>query len=111
MAKTAAPRKKSTSKSTARPAKGASLPKSKKLKGEAEAAPAEKAQVLESEVVYTGPLFRVTKDSIVEPDGSMSVRDVVRHNGSVVVLAVDTTNSRKDPWIVMERQYRHAANG
>jgi ADP-ribose pyrophosphatase len=46
----------------------------------------------------------------VEPDGSKSIRDVVRHNGSVVVLAVDASKSRKDPWVVMERQYRHAAN-
>jgi ADP-ribose pyrophosphatase len=34
---------------------------------------------------------------------------VVRHNGSAVILAVDNSKSRKDPWIVMERQYRHAA--
>ena len=38
-----------------------------------------------------------------------SERDVIRHNGSVVILAVDNSKSKKDPWIVMERQYRHAA--
>jgi ADP-ribose pyrophosphatase len=27
----------------------------------------------------------------------------------VVILAVDTLKSKKNPWIVMERQYRHAA--
>src|SRR5208282_609572 len=37
-------------------------------------------------------------------------RDIVRHNGSVVILAIDSSKSKKDPWIVMERQYRHAAN-
>jgi ADP-ribose pyrophosphatase len=37
------------------------------------------------------------------------VKDVVRHNGSAVILAVDNSRSKKDPWIVMERQYRHAA--
>jgi len=31
-------------------------------------------------------------------------------NGSVVILAVDNSRSKRDPWIVMERQYRHAAN-
>ena len=36
-------------------------------------------------------------------------RDVVRHNGSVVILAIDDTKSKRDPMIVMERQYRHAA--
>jgi ADP-ribose pyrophosphatase len=35
---------------------------------------------------------------------------VIRHNGSVVILAIDSSKSRKNPWIVIERQYRHAAN-
>ena len=35
-------------------------------------------------------------------------RDVIRHSGSVVVLAVD--DSVKPPRILLERQYRHAAN-
>jgi ADP-ribose pyrophosphatase len=35
---------------------------------------------------------------------------VIRHNGSVVILALDDSTSEKDPYIVMERQYRHAAN-
>lgn len=72
--------------------------------------PVEHAQILKSEVVYQGPLFRVTKDRIIEPSGKESQRDVVRHNGSVVILAVDSSKSKKDPWIVIERQYRHAAN-
>jgi ADP-ribose pyrophosphatase len=68
------------------------------------------ATVLSSETVYQGPLFRVQHDCIVEPGGSRNERDVIRHNGSVVILAVDNSKSKKDPWIVMERQYRHAAN-
>jgi ADP-ribose pyrophosphatase len=36
-------------------------------------------------------------------------RDIIRHNGSVVILAVDDAKSKKDPYIVIERQYRHAA--
>jgi ADP-ribose pyrophosphatase len=28
----------------------------------------------------------------------------------VVILAIDDSKSKKDPWIVIERQYRHAAN-
>jgi len=70
----------------------------------------EQAQILSSSVVYTGPLFRVLHDTIVEPDGRQNERDVIRHNGSVVILAVDSTKSKKNPWIVIERQYRHAAN-
>jgi ADP-ribose pyrophosphatase len=70
----------------------------------------ERATVLSSEVVYQGPLFRVQHDKLVEPGGRQSERDVIRHNGSVVILAIDNSKSRKNPWIVMERQYRHAAN-
>jgi ADP-ribose pyrophosphatase len=70
----------------------------------------ERATVLSSEVVYQGPLFRVLHDKLVEPGGRENERDVIRHNGSVVILAIDNSRSRKNPWIVMERQYRHAAN-
>lgn len=69
-----------------------------------------RARVLSSKVVWEGPLFRVLRDRIVEPTGLRSERDIIRHNGSVVILAVDRSRSKKNPWIVMERQYRHAAN-
>lgn len=74
------------------------------------AAPLQKAQIVSSVVAYDGPLFRVHHDKIVEPGGKQSERAVIRHNGSVVVLAVDPSKNKKDPWIVVERQYRHAAN-
>jgi ADP-ribose pyrophosphatase len=67
------------------------------------------AKVLSSETVFKGPLFRVTRDKLIEPGGKEAARDVVRHNGSAVILAVDNSKNKKDPWIVMERQYRHAA--
>ncbi len=63
-----------------------------------------------SKVVYQGPLFRVLHDKLIEPGGKHSERDVIRHNGSVVILAIDSSKSKKNPWIVIERQYRHAAN-
>ena len=69
----------------------------------------EKEKLLSSKVVYEGPLFRVLHDKLLEPGGKPSERDVIRHNGSVVILAVDKSKSKKDPYIVMERQYRHAA--
>jgi ADP-ribose pyrophosphatase len=65
--------------------------------------------LLSSEVVYQGPLFRVLHDKLIEPGGKPSERDVIRHNGSVVILAIDKSKDARDPWIVMERQYRHAA--
>jgi len=70
----------------------------------------ERARVLSSEVVFQGSVFRVLHDRIIEPDGQKSERDVIRHNGSAVILALDKSKSKKNPWVVMERQYRHAAN-
>jgi ADP-ribose pyrophosphatase len=69
----------------------------------------ETAKILDSKVVYEGKLFRVLQDHLIEPGGRESHRDVIRHNGSVVILAVDPSKRKKDPWVVIERQYRHAA--
>jgi 8-oxo-dGTP pyrophosphatase MutT (NUDIX family) len=93
------------------PSKSDKSSKKKLPKKTLKAAPAQagQAEVLSSRVVYEGKLFRVTQDQIVEPGGKEATRDVVRHNGSVIILAIDNSKSKKDPWIVMERQYRHAA--
>ena len=72
------------------------------------AAAKNKVEVISSKLSYEGPLFRVYTDEIVE-NGRKVSRDVVRHNGSVVILAIDDTKSKRDPLVVMERQYRHAA--
>lgn len=69
-----------------------------------------KAELLNSEVVFSCPLFKVRFDKLIEPGGKHSQRHVIRHDGSVVILALDNSKSKKDPWIVIERQYRHAAN-
>jgi ADP-ribose pyrophosphatase len=85
-------------------------PKAKKaLKAIKPAAPAEAEQLLSSEVVFQGSLFRVLRDKLIEPGGRESERDIIRHNGSVVILAIDSSKNKNDPWIVVERQYRHAA--
>lgn len=68
-----------------------------------------KETLLNSTVVYEGALFRVLRNEIKDPDGNHSIREVIRHNGSVVILAVDNSKSKRDPLILMERQYRHAA--
>ena len=91
------------------PAK-AKKPKAGKLSKAPRPAMAEKEQLLSSVVVFQGPLFRVLHDKLIEPGGRKSERDVIRHNGSVVILAIDASKSKRDPWIVLERQYRHAAN-
>ncbi len=66
-----------------------------------------KARVLRSEVAFRGPVFHVTSETVVEPGGITARRDVVRHPGSVVVLAV--ADSAHGPSVLLERQYRHAA--
>lgn len=66
-----------------------------------------KARVISSRTVYRGPVFWVTRDEVQEPGGVRAHRDVVHHSGSVVVLAVE--ESQSTPRIVLERQYRHAA--
>jgi ADP-ribose pyrophosphatase len=66
-------------------------------------------EVLSSKVSFEGPVFRVVTDEVREPGGQPRRRDVVRHHGSVVIFAIDNSKSTRDPLILLERQYRHAA--
>lgn len=68
-----------------------------------------RGRTLSSRTVYQGDVFWITRDEVLEPAGVKATRDVIRHNGSVVVLAVDTETNPKDPGILLIRQYRHAA--
>jgi ADP-ribose pyrophosphatase len=68
----------------------------------------EKARIVSSRVVYRGPVFFVTTDRVREPGNIVVRRDVVRHSGSVVIMAVDDT--RSEPRVLLARQYRHPAN-
>ena len=68
-----------------------------------------RARTLSSKNVYQGKVFWVTSDDVLEPGGVRVKRDVVRHNGSVVVLAIDDSRNPEDPDILLIRQYRHAA--
>ena len=69
-----------------------------------------RGKTLSSKKVYQGKVFWVTRDVVQEPGGVTATRDVIRHNGSVVILAVDTAKNPKDPSVLLIRQYRHAAN-
>jgi ADP-ribose pyrophosphatase len=60
------------------------------------------AKLLSSKVLYTGRVFGVRQDVVVEPGGVEATRDVVTHSGSVVLLPI-LPGGR----IVMVRQYRH----
>jgi len=90
-------------------AKKAAKAKAKKAPKALVPAVEQAAEMLGSEVVFEGPLFHVVRDRLIEPGGKLATRDIVRHNGSAVILAIDNTKSKRDPWVVVERQYRHAA--
>lgn len=81
------------------------IPVLKKLKVD----PGKPGKVLSSRVSYEGPLFRVLTDELREPTGKKVTRDIIRHNGSVVILALEKSKSKKDPLVLIERQFRHAA--
>lgn len=64
---------------------------------------ATKPKVLRSQVVYQGRVFGVRRDRVIEPGGVEATRDVVTHNGSVVLLPVFP-----DERILLVHQYRHS---
>jgi ADP-ribose pyrophosphatase len=68
-----------------------------------------KPRLISSKLAYKGKVFSVVTDKVEEPGGRINTRDVIRHKGSVVILAVDDSKNPRDPDIVFERQYRHAA--
>jgi ADP-ribose pyrophosphatase len=78
------------------------------VKGHLKINPGKPVRVISTETVYQGPLFRVDKERIDEPRCPNVVRDIVRHGGSVVILAIDDSK-RRDPLVIVERQYRRAA--
>jgi ADP-ribose pyrophosphatase len=74
-------------------------------------ASATKATLVSSKLSYKGNVFSVYTEKVIEPGGTKPyTRDIVRHNGSIVVLAVDESVNPHDPDLILIRQYRHAAN-
>ena len=69
-----------------------------------------KAQLVSSELSYKGKVFSVYTDTVIEPGyDHPNTRDVIRHSGSVVILAIDESTNPADPDVILIRQYRHAA--
>jgi ADP-ribose pyrophosphatase len=73
----------------------------------AKTAKSKPARLVSSKVVFRGPVFYVTSDRVREPGGIVARRDMVRHPGSVVILAAD--DSRSPARVLLARQYRYAA--
>lgn len=57
---------------------------------------------LTSEMIFTGKIIEVRKDTVKLPDGKTATREVVRHPGAVGIVAVQDQN------ILLVRQYRYA---
>lgn len=66
------------------------------------------ARTLSSQTEFQGRVFSVVSDEVEEPGGIRVKREVVRHPGSIVVLALN--DSGRTPLLLLERQYRYAAD-
>jgi ADP-ribose pyrophosphatase len=65
-----------------------------------------RAKILKSKVLYTGKVFRLLRDTVIEPGGVRANRDIIVHPGSVVVLPIFA-----DGRVLLIRQYRHTVGG
>ncbi len=61
------------------------------------------AKVLDSKLLFAGPVFGVRRDRVREPGGVETTRDVVTHTGSVVVMPIFPNGD-----VLLIRQYRHS---
>ena len=61
------------------------------------------AEVLSTHTVYTGRIFDVTVDRVRLPHGREADLEIVRHEGSVVLIPIAS-----DGRVLLVRQYRHA---
>ncbi|MHB8413536.1 MAG: NUDIX hydrolase [Candidatus Acidiferrales bacterium] len=65
-----------------------------------------RARIISSKTLFRGRVFNVRRDTVIEPGGVRATRDLVVHNGSVVVLPV-----LDDGRLLLIRQYRHSVGG
>jgi len=83
------------------------------LKKKATKGKPESVRVISSKTVFRGRVFSVVSDQVEEPDNVRALREIVRHPGSIVVLAIDDADagsgSTREPRVLLERQYRYAA--
>ena len=88
--------------------KGINHKSNRKTTSKEQSRPKNEVEVLSSKTVFQGRIFSVTSDRVKELGGIIVERDIVRHGGSVVILAVD--DASPEPQILLERQYRYAAD-
>jgi len=61
-------------------------------------------RTLSSRYIYRGNNIRLRLDDVALPSGRETVREVIEHDGAVVIVAIDEENN-----VLLVRQYRHAA--
>ena len=61
-------------------------------------------KTIKSETIYEGKVFRITSDDVILSDGYKTKREVVHHNGGVVIAA------ERNNKILMVKQFRYPAN-
>jgi ADP-ribose pyrophosphatase len=61
-------------------------------------------ELMRSEMLLKGRTFQIRRDYLKTPDGRETTYEIVEHNGSVVLLPVDSEGN-----LLFVRQYRHAA--
>jgi ADP-ribose pyrophosphatase len=66
----------------------------------------EKPRTLGQEVIYDGRKVRLEVHRIEEPGGRQAIREVVRHNGSVAILAF-RTGAGGGREVLLEHNYRY----
>ncbi|MEO7728617.1 MAG: NUDIX hydrolase [Burkholderiales bacterium] len=57
---------------------------------------------LTSKLVYDGKLLKVYEDSVRLPDGKIARRELIRHPGAVIIIALLDAHT-----VIMERQFRY----
>ena len=57
---------------------------------------------LSSELIYSGTLLNVYRDKVELPNGNITGREYIRHNGAVCIAAM-----KEDGSIAVERQFRY----
>ncbi len=62
----------------------------------------EEFEVLRHEVIYEGRVFTIERDEVLHASGYVGMREVVRHDGGAVIVAV-----LPGPDVVLIRQFRY----
>lgn len=64
-----------------------------------------------SRELHAGKIFRLDRDSVRFPDGSLAEMDIIRHPGASAIVPFLSDPEGEDPQLLLLRQYRYAAGG